>query len=102
MTTRYYYWLVTREPDTGKPMLIFGSDKTEEDARQRGMELLGGLNFSIKRLPTRNISQASACVRGARLDKTHNLRTANQRQGHEKSLERLKERLAQRKQARSW
>ena len=90
MTTRFYYWICARDPDSGRPYLVFGSDKGEEDARQKGMELLGGLDFEIKRFPTRDLAAASAFLRGKRLEQTQSLRTAGRRIGHTKSLRRLR------------
>lgn len=89
MTTRFYYWICARD-DRGKPYLVFGSDRSEEDARQKGLELLGGLNFEIKRYPTRNLATASAYLRGKRLERTHSLRESSRRIGHTKSLRRLR------------
>lgn len=93
MTTRYYFWICTRDPDTGRPYLVFGSDRDEADARQKGLELLGGLDFEIKKYPTRDLNTASAFLRGKRLEETHSLRSAGKRIGHSKSLRRLKQRL---------
>ncbi len=86
--TRYYWWIVAI--CESKPMLIFGSDRSEDEARQKGMELLAGTNFEIKKLPTRDQGRASALLRGKRLEDTHDLKTASQRLGHEKSIARIK------------
>jgi hypothetical protein len=91
MITRYYWWLCTRD-EKGKPYLVFGSEKSEDDARQKGMELLGGLDFEIKRLPTRSLPKASSLCKGNRLEQYHNLKEASKRLGHEKSVARLKRR----------
>jgi len=88
---RYYYWLVARGDD-GKPYLVFGSDKDEADARQRGLELLGGIDFEIKRYPTRDLATASAYLRGKRLEQSRSLGEASKRIGHDKSLRRLRRR----------
>ncbi len=95
MTTRYYYWIVTRDSETGRPYLVFGSDKDEADARQKGLELLGGMDFEIKRYPTRDLNTASAYLRGKRLEETHSLRSAGKRIGHSKSLARLRHRMVE-------
>jgi hypothetical protein len=87
---KFYYWIVTRDPASNKPYLVFGSDKSESDARDKGLSMLGGLDFRIKRLPTRDVGKASGYVRGSRLEQGQGLHTASQKQGHEKSLERLK------------
>ena len=90
-TRRKYYWIVTTDPDTGKPYLIAGGN-TEEEARSKGFEMLGGIDFEIRGLPTRNLSRASSMVRGKRLEDTHSLRKARERLGHDKSLDRMKRR----------
>jgi len=87
---RFYYWIVSRDPATGKPYLIFGSDKDEADARQRGLEMLGGVDFEIKRYPTRDLATASAYLRGKRLEQSGSLGVAGKRIGHDKSLKRLR------------
>ena len=90
---RKYFWLVTSAPDTGKPYLIFGGD-TEEQARQQGLDLLNGIDFEIRSLPTRSLPMASALIRGKRLDETHSLKRASERLGHNRSIARLRRRLA--------
>lgn len=93
MTTRYYWWLVARDPDPPhRPYLVLGSDKGEDDARQHGMELLPGVDFQIRKLPTKDLNRASSMVRGKRLESTHSLKKASQRQGHEKSIVRDRKR----------
>lgn len=83
--------MICRDPDTGKIFLIAGGN-TEEEARQKGLEMLGGIDFEIKSLPTTNLQAASSMVRGKRLEDTHSLSRARQRIGHDKSLDRLKRR----------
>ncbi len=85
-----YYWLICADPDSGKPFLIAGGD-TEEEARQKGLEMLGGIDFEIRKLPTRNLAQASSMIKGGRLEDTHSLKRASQRLGHDKSLKRLQQ-----------
>jgi len=92
MTTRYYYWLVAADPETHKPYLVMGSDKSEGDARIKGMEMLPGVDFQIKRLPTKDIGSASAMIRGKRLETTHSLKEASKKLGHEKSIARDRKR----------
>ena len=92
---KYFYWLICREPDTGKVFLLSGGED-EQSARNRGLECLGGIDFKIKRLPTRNLASASAQVRGLRLNSGEGLRKSSERQGHQKSLDRLKQRLQKR------
>ena len=88
---RKYYWLITRDPETGKPFLIAGGN-TEQECREKGLEMLGGLDFEIRGLYTRNLARASSMVRGERLEDTHSLKTASERIGHERSLNRYMKR----------
>lgn len=85
--TEYHYWLVSRDSTTGQPYLIYGGI-SESIARQRGLEMLGGLDFRIKRFPTKSLSAASAMLRGTRLNKGMGLHESTRRQGHEKTLRR--------------
>lgn len=77
---RSYWWLTGK--NEGKRFLIFGSDTSEDDARQHGLELLGGIDFKIVCLKTRNISQASRCLKGDVLEQTKNLGVATKRLKH--------------------
>ena len=90
VSRRYYYWLCARDPETVRPYLVFGSEKDEADARQRGLELLGGVDFEIKRYPTRDLNTASAFLRGKRLEQSGSLGEAGKRIGHDRSLRRLR------------
>ena len=56
------------------------------------MELLGGLDFDIKRFPTKDINTASAMLRGKRQEQTQSLGESSRRIGHKKSLKRLRRR----------
>jgi len=76
--SRKYFWIVARDPDTGKTYLIAGGN-TEEETRSKGLEMLGGVDFEIRALPTRDISSASRMVRGKGL-KIH-IRYTKQRKG---------------------
>ncbi len=87
MTARSYFWIVTAD-SSGKLFLVFGSDVSSADAEQKGLELLGGADFRIKRLPTRDLGRASSLLKGNRLSSTHSLEKASQKLGHEKSLKR--------------
>jgi len=86
---RYYYWIIVY--DQGRPYLVFGG-ADEEEARRKGLELLVGENFELKRYPTSDLSRASAFFRGRRLDETHSLRESSRRIGHDRSIARLKRR----------
>ncbi len=85
---RKYYWLVAVDTTDNKPYLVFGGN-TEDEARQKGLEMLPGINFEIKDFPTRNLAMASSMLRGKRLDGKIPLHEASRRQGHEKSLKEL-------------
>lgn len=86
-----YYWIAARD-ERGKRYLIFGSDRSEDEARQKGLEMLGGVDFVIKRYPTRDLSRASSFSKGIRLKETHSLKKATERLGHDKSVRRLRHR----------
>ena len=86
---RKYYWLICQDPDTEKVFLIAGGS-TEEEARSKGLEMLSGIDFEIRGLPTRNLQTASSMVRGKRLEDTQLLSKAKERLGHNRSLDRLK------------
>jgi len=96
MSRRMYFWIAAKD-ETGKPYLISATMcSTESEVRQRGIEMLGGLDFEIKRYPTRDLSSAVRMHRGSRLEDTHALRTSARRQGHEKSIARLHRRMSRR------
>ena len=82
-----YFWLVCSDPETGRPYLVAGG-KTEEECRQKGLELLGGIDFEIRKLPTRNLARASSLLKGQRLESTKNLHKATERLGHERTVRR--------------
>lgn len=88
---RDYWWIITRDPETKQPFLIAGGD-TEDEARHKGLETLGGIDFEVRALPTRNLARASSMIKGRRLEKTHSLRKASQRLGHDKSVRRMQRR----------
>ena len=96
---KQYHWWIAAQDESGKPYLIygapdFGSNGGEDAARAKGIDMLGGLNFEVKRYPTRSLSEASAFHRGKRLESGEGLRASTQRLGHEKSIAR---RLARRR-----
>ena len=100
MARQYHWWIVATSE--GKPYLIygapdFGSDGGEESARVKGIEMLGGLDFRTIRLPTRTLSDASAMYRGKRLERGDGIQSATQRIGHDRSVNRLRERIARRR-----
>lgn len=102
MPQRYYYWIAVRDPDTGKLNLIFGSDRSEEEARQKAMEMVPGLDFEVKRYPTRSLQAASAFLRGKRLESGEGLKAAQERIGHEKSVKKIRQRRAQSNPGPAW
>lgn len=83
-----YYWLTAHDED-GKPYLIYGG-ATEDEARQKGLEELGGVDFEIRKFPTRNLARASSMMKGHKLSTEHSLKKASARLGHDKSLSRTK------------
>lgn len=87
----WYYWITAKDPETGKPYLIAGG-KTEEEARQKGLEMLGGIDFNIRRLPTISMAAASSMIKGHRLEKSKDLRKATERLGHNRTLRRRQNR----------
>ena len=96
MVRRYHLWLVTRD-ENGKPYLIygapdFGPNGGEQAAREKGLSMLSGLDFEIKRYPTISLSEASSFHRGKRLESGEGLKASTQRLGHEKSVARRRER----------
>lgn len=86
----YYFWIVAKD-EKGKPYLIYGSDRSEDEARQKALEMLSGLDFDIKRYPTKDLATASAYLRGKRLEGSHSLKESTRRIGHDKSLKRHKQ-----------
>lgn len=95
MPRHYYYWIVAIRPDA-QPVLIFGGDD-ENAARMKGLEMLSGVDFDIKRFPTRDRGTASAMLRGKRLEGGAGLDRSMERQLHERGLARLKGRIAKRR-----
>lgn len=86
---RQYYWIVSRDPESGKPYLIFGGDsRSEDDARTKALEMLGSLDFAIRRFPTRDIRSASRMLRGVRLGRGEGLHKSSERIGHDRTLRR--------------
>ncbi len=79
------------QDDRGKPYLIYGG-RTEDEARQKGLDILGGIDFAVKMYATSNADVASSMHRGKRLEETHSLSEARQRLGHDRSLRRMQRR----------
>lgn len=81
-----YFWIVAQDAG-GRPYLIAGCD-TEDETRQKALEMLGNMDFVIRRFATRDISAASQILRGKRVESAHSLSVARQRIGHERSVRR--------------
>ena len=101
MARQYHWWIISKD-ELGKPYLIygapdFGSDGGEDVARSKAFEVLGGLDFNLKRLATRNLSAARGFVCGGFLESGKGLRESVRRLGHEKSLNRLRRRRLERR-----
>ena len=96
----YHWWIVAKD-ETGRPYVVYGcadrgSDGGEDNAKIRALDLVGGMDWYVKRLPTRNLQAARAFICGNRLESGLDLRESVARQGHEKSLERRRRTEAQR------
>ena len=93
MTRRQkHYWLVCSD-ENSRPYLVYGG-RTEDEARHKGLEILGGIDFEVKMYPTSNLAAASSMHKGKRLEDTHSLGKASQRLGHDRSLRRDQRRKA--------
>lgn len=86
----YYYWICARDAETGKMFLISGG-RSEEEARQKGLQSLGSTDFTIRRLPTINLAAASSMIKGDRLARGAGLKKATERLGHDRSLRRRRQ-----------
>ena len=82
---RDYFWLTGVAE--GKPFLLFGG-MTFDEANEHGLEMLSGVDFQIKKLPTRSISAASRMSKYGTLATTHNIVKARERLGHDKTIKR--------------
>ena len=92
---QFHFWISTIDPETGKRYLIYGCPERgggENEARQKGMEMLSGLDFKLHRFPTMDKDSASAMLRGKRISAGQPLGEVSRRIGHERSLRRLKRR----------
>lgn len=88
MARRNYWWIATvdRACQPPKAYVLFGSEKSEDDARMKGIELLGNADFEIRMFPTRDRSEAAAMFKGKRLERTHSIHDAARHVGHEAGL----------------
>ena len=79
-----HYWIVAYMENfdgTQQPYLTDGGTN-EQEARAKAFDLLGGLDFTIQKLPTSNITSASRILKGLRLKETKSLREATKRVKH--------------------
>ena len=88
MSRRMHFWIYALDPVSSKPYLIYGSNRSLDDARRKGLELLPDVNFTIKSFPTSDIGRASQLLKGNRLEHTHSLHKSAERLGHGKSVRR--------------
>jgi len=86
----YHWWIYGSDPATSKPFLLYGA-RSESECRQKALEMLSGLDFKMKRLPTRDITAASRMIRGHKLDKTHNITRSMRKLGHGKTMKRIQD-----------
>ena len=86
--SKYHYWITCNDPETGKAFLLYAVPAREGEtaARQRGFELLGSVDFELKKYPTMDRVRASAILRGKRQEQSHSLRESSRRIGHERSI----------------
>ena len=89
----YHWWLITRDEE-GRPYVVYacpdrGSTGGEDVARSRGFDILGSMEFTVKRFPTRDIGKVRSYVCGNRLEGGAGLRESTRRQGHDRSLRRM-------------
>ena len=91
-----HFWLACSD-ENSRPYLVYGG-LTEEIARHKGLEILGGVDFQVRMFETRDADAASSMFRGKRLEDTHSLSAANQRVGRDRSLARMQRRVERRRQ----
>jgi len=86
----FHFWIYGRNPDDGKVFLIYGcpARQGEDHCRQLALEMLGGMDFKMRRLDTRDIASASRQIKGQRLATTHDLTKSTKRLGHNKTIRR--------------
>jgi len=82
---RNYFW-ITGIVD-GKPFLFLGGANSEE-ARMKAFDMLPGVDFEIKALPTTNTAKASQLLKYGKLADTRDIRRARERLGHDKTIKR--------------
>jgi len=98
----YHWWISAVDQETGRQHLIYGSSDRgstggEDVARSKAFEMLGSIDFELRRLPTRDLSTASSLWRGKRLAQGDGLHASSQRIGHERSVDRMRRRLEARR-----
>ena len=80
MTSRYYYWLTGI--DDGRRFLILASDKSSDEAVRKGLEMLGSVDFQVKKFATRDMATASRLLKGNILEKSKDIRVATKKLKH--------------------
>jgi len=85
---QFHWWISGLDPHSGKRFLIYG-DPQESVCRQKALEMLSGIDFKMKRLPTRDPNAAARMWKGERLAVHHDLSDAMRRQGRSKTLKRM-------------
>lgn len=78
---RQYHWWIVAKDEAGKTILIYGAPM-EDAARERAFEMLPGIEFELRRLPTKDLGRASAMLKGNLLETTHDLKKATRRLRH--------------------
>jgi hypothetical protein len=78
---RRYWWLVGTDTD-GTPFLVFGSAVSEQEARQKGLEMLGGVNCEVKELHHRDMGAASHEMKGGTLAESKDIHKALRKLRH--------------------
>ena len=79
--SRDYFWIVAQD-ESGQRYLIFGSDRSSEDARRVGFEM--GMNdFEIKKMPTRDLPTASHYLKYGIARNARNISEAGKRLRHQ-------------------
>jgi len=77
---REYWWIVAQD-DSGQKYLIFGSDRSSDDARQKGLEMGMG-DFEIRKFPSRDIATCSHMLKYGIVERTRDISQAGKRLRH--------------------
>ena len=85
---QFHWWISGTDPHTGHRFLIYG-DPSESVCRQKALEMLSGIDFKMRRLPTRDISTAARLWKGSRLATHHDITDATRKLGRHKTVKRM-------------